>query len=73
MKFETLRSARRFWINGILLALVGIVLARLVAPQLETKIAIIVKVGGQLIALTGLLIICIGIKRRISGDSTTES
>jgi len=73
MKFETLRSARRFWINGILLAVVGIVLARLVAPQLETKIAIIVKVGGQLIALTGLLIICIGIKRRISGDSTTES
>lgn len=73
MKFETLRSARRFWVSGIFIALVGIALARFVAPQFETKIAIITKVVGQLIALTGLLIICIGIKRRISGDSTPES
>lgn len=73
MKFETLRGARRFWISGIIAAIVGILLARFVAPQFEPKTAIIAKVAGQLIAMAGLLIICIGIKRRTSGDNPPES
>ncbi len=75
MKFESLRTARRYWISGIIIALVGIALARVVASHLDPKAAAIAKVVGQLLALGGLLIIALGIKRRTTeaGDTTRKS
>jgi len=73
MKFESLRTARRYWIAGIATSLIGIVLARVVAPHFADKAGVIVKFLGQLLAIIGLFIIAIGVNRRSSGQNTPDS
>jgi hypothetical protein len=69
MKFDSIHAARRYWISGIVIALTGVILARLIAPHLSEKTAIFVKVAGQLIAIVGLVVIPIGVSRRVSSDN----
>lgn len=61
-----LRASARFWLTGLALALVGVAINRLVAPQLSAvQPRTLVAVLGQLIALGGLGVILFGIRRRL--------
>lgn len=62
---KTVRAHARPWIVGTLLAFTGVALARLVAPSLAGHSRLAATVGGELLALGGLLVICLGIRRRI--------
>ncbi len=62
---KNLRANLRFWIAGAAVAFSGVVLARGLAPHLDGASRIAFTVGGQLLALGGLYIICLGIRRRI--------
>lgn len=55
----------RYWIAGTLVALAGVALARLLAPLFDGIVRPSVTVVGQLLALFGLFIICLGVRRRI--------
>jgi hypothetical protein len=55
----------RFWIAGSAVAFFGVLLVRVVSPSLDGKIKIYVTVGGQLLAILGLFILCLGVRRRI--------
>jgi len=69
MKFASLRATRRYWITGVAAALIGILLARAVAPQFSGRSKTLVNVAGQLMAMGGLIVIAFGISRR---GSTSE-
>jgi len=58
----------RYWIAGSIAAFAGVALAREVAPQMAATARIWCTVGGQVLALTGLLIICVGVSRRTRRD-----
>ncbi|HWL15864.1 MAG TPA: hypothetical protein VNR00_09675 [Opitutus sp.] len=60
-----LRNRARWWIAGVSTALSGVALVRLVAPQFDGSVRLLVAAGGQLLALGGLFIICLGVSRRI--------
>lgn len=72
MKFESLRTARRYWIAGIASAFIGVVLARVAAPHFAEKTSAIVKVAGQFLAIIGLFVIALGVSRRASGQNTPD-
>jgi uncharacterized membrane protein YdcZ (DUF606 family) len=55
----------RYWAAGTLAAFAGVGLARLVAPHLAPTARIACTVGGQLLALAGLIIISVGVSRRV--------
>lgn len=61
-----------FWTAGILVAAVGIVCARAIAPSLAGTPRIFLTLGGQLFALGGLFIICLGVRRRIKAPAVRE-
>jgi hypothetical protein len=61
--------ATPFWIGGTVLAFVGVALARTVSPLLDGRWRGASLVGGELLALAGLLIIAIGIRRRVRTDA----
>ena len=54
-----------FWIAGISAAFVGVAIARLIAPSYSGTARIVMTMGGQLLALCGLFILCLGVRRRI--------
>ena len=58
-------SNAKFWITGVVVALAGVALARVVGPGLAGTTRIVVVVAGQFLALAGLFIICLGVRRRI--------
>jgi hypothetical protein len=58
----------RFWIAGTAVAIGGAVLARVVAPSCAGSLRLVLTVGGQLLALGGLFIICLGVRRRIQNS-----
>lgn len=62
----------RYWIAGSVAAFAGVALTRLVAPSLEGNLKIYTAVGGQLLALAGLFIICLGVRRRIKQASPDQ-
>lgn len=55
----------RFWIAGSAVAFLGVLLVRVVSPSLDGKPQIYVTAGGQLLAILGLFILCLGVRRRI--------
>lgn len=55
----------RYWLAGLLTALAGVALARGLIPVSGGSLRPIVTVAGQLLALGGLFIICLGVRRRI--------
>lgn len=55
----------RYWIAGLATAFAGVALVRLIGPSLHGPFQIAVTFAGQLLALAGLFIICLGVRRRI--------
>ncbi len=62
---KTIRGNLRPWLLGTLLALAGVVLARVIAGSCDGTARIVVTVCGQMVALGGLFVICLGVRRRI--------
>lgn len=73
MRFQSLYSVRNYWIAGILLAIAGVLLARVVAPGLEGKTRSAVALAGQLIAVGGLVTISFGIRKRLASSPAPTS
>ncbi len=62
---KNVRAHLRFWLAGLLTALAGIVVARAIAPSFSSPLGPVLTAAGQLLALGGLFIICLGVRRRI--------
>lgn len=60
----------RPWFAGLLTALAGVAVARGLIPISDGTLRPIVTVAGQLLAFAGLLIICLGVRRRIQRTSS---
>lgn len=58
-----------YWSTGVLVAICGIVCARVVGPSAAGTLRICLTLGGQFVALFGLFIICLGVRRRIKQAS----
>lgn len=58
-------ASARHWLAGLALAAVGVVSARLLAPALPAVPGSIVAFLGQMTALSGLLVIALGVRRRV--------
>lgn len=62
----TLRASARHWLAGLALAATGVAVNRLLAPGFAShQIRAACAVTGELVALTGLLVIMLGVRRRI--------
>jgi hypothetical protein len=72
MKFDTLKATRRTWIVGGLIALFGVLLARVVAPHFEARPHTIINAVGRLLGIAGIVVIAIGISRRVSAAQKEE-
>jgi carbon starvation protein CstA len=59
----------RYWIAGTTCAVLGVLLARVIAPHLEKGPRLWFTIGGQLLAIVGLVVICVGVSRRVKRDS----
>jgi hypothetical protein len=66
MKFNALHAARRYWIAGIVIALIGVLIARAVAPHFEARPRTILNAVGRLLGMAGMVVIAVGISRRVS-------
>lgn len=61
-----LRTSARYWIAGLALAAAGVMVNRLLAPGFASQqIRAAGALAGELVALTGLLVIMLGVRRRI--------
>ena len=60
-----LRFSARYWITGIILAIVGVSANRLLAPLFDPRPRSLVAVVGELVAIAGLCVIVFGINRRL--------
>ena len=59
----------RYWSIGLLVALAGVTSARWIAPMYAGHLRLVLTLGGQLVAISGLFIICLGVRRRIQQAS----
>jgi len=66
VKFENLRANWRLWLLGLVVALAGVVIARVAAPHYTGKTQTVLVSIGRLISFAGLFFIALGIKRRMS-------
>jgi len=64
-------ASARHWLAGLALAAVGVAAARLLAPALSDTPRSVVTLLGQVIALSGLLVIALGVRRRVR-DAAAE-
>ncbi len=62
----------RYWISGTLAASAGVLVARVLAPHAAPSLRLSLTLGGQLLALGGLVILCIGVSRRIHRDGESS-
>lgn len=60
-----IKASARHWVFGIALAFAGVAITRVVAPGFETASRAVFALTGQLIALGGLYVILLGIRRRL--------
>ena len=60
-----LRASARHWLYGIILAALGVMINRQLAPAFTDKTRSALALAGELIALAGLAVIMLGIRRRI--------
>lgn len=60
-----IKASARHWACGIALAFAGVAIARLLAPGFEGRTQAAVAATGQFVALSGLLVILAGIRRRL--------
>ena len=66
-------AAARHWIAGIALAFVGVVLNRIAAPAFTGTPHILLAASGQILGAGGLLVIALGIRRRIKNSTTASA
>lgn len=68
------RASARFWLAGLALAVVGVALAREVAPRLgdAERARALVALAGEIAALAGLFVIALGIRRRARAAAEAE-
>jgi len=66
---KNVASNLRFWPFGLLVALAGVTSARWIAPMYTGQLRLVLTLGGQLVAFSGLFIICLGVRRRIQQAS----
>ncbi|MBK9992160.1 MAG: hypothetical protein IPP19_15915 [Verrucomicrobia bacterium] len=59
MKFENLRATWRYWLIGTVIAVVGVILARLVAPHYVGKTQTVLSSVGRLTSFVGLIASCL--------------
>lgn len=62
---KTVWKNLRFWTVGVGLAVAGVILARLISGETSGAVRVGLTVAGQLLALTGLFVICVGVSRRL--------
>jgi len=58
--------ASPYWIGGIVLGAVGVVVARVVGPAASGAGQPLLKLAGELIAVAGVLLIAFGVSRRVN-------
>ena len=64
--YRPFRERRAFWIGGTLTALVGVALARIVAPEIEGSMASLVLSVGFVLVTIGLTILACATRRKRS-------
>ncbi len=69
---KNLRANARPWITGTAIAFLGVALVRLGAPQLSGAWRFGFTLAGQLVALGGLFVIGLGVRRRLQEGTPTE-
>ena len=62
---KNVRDNIRFWLSGVGTAIVGVCLARGIGPHLAGNLRWIAVLGGQFLALTGVFLICVGVRQRL--------
>ena len=61
-----------FWTATMLVAATGMVGVRFVAPVSAGSARIFLTLGGQVVVIGGLFIICLGVRRRIKAPAVRE-
>jgi len=72
MKFSAVYALRRYWITGIVIAVIGVLLSRVIAPRFDTRVGELLKASGRLIGMGGLVVIAIGLSRRAKSAAEQE-
>lgn len=62
---KTVLSNARFWSAGLVVAAVGVALARGAAAGLTGSARVTAVLAGEFLGLAGLLVICVGVSRRL--------
>lgn len=62
---SAIKASARHWLFGIILAAIGVTLSRVVAPEFDAHTKALLATAGQLIALSGLFVILLGIRKRL--------
>jgi hypothetical protein len=59
-------TKKKLWILGIIMAAIGLILARVISPQYadNTGLQLTLFLGGAVLAMAGLGIILVGIKKQ---------
>ena len=71
---KNVRASLAYWITGTVIAICGVILARWIAPLAVDRLRLYATLGGQLLALGGLVIISVGVSRRLQkGQETSEA
>ena len=60
------KASARHWIFGVAIAFAGVAISRVVAPGFDGRIHAMVALAGQFVALGGLFVILLGIRRRLN-------
>ncbi len=68
---KNVRANLSYWIAGTSLAAMGVVSARWIAPMTADHFRIYLTLGGQLLAIGGLFLICFGVSRRLRSAQET--
>lgn len=69
MKFQSLRASWRYWVIGTIIAVAGVIIARLVAPHYVGKTQTTLSSVGRLTSFVGLIVIAFGVNKRIKSES----
>lgn len=62
---KTVMGNLGYWVGGVAIAAVGIVLARVISPAFSGSARITILLVGQSVAVVGLALICWGVSRRV--------
>ncbi|MFA6960069.1 MAG: hypothetical protein WC205_04865 [Opitutaceae bacterium] len=64
-----IKASARYWLAGIALAIAGVAISRLLAPEFQARSHATIALIGQLLALSGLWVIIMGIRRRLRSQA----